>query len=154
MKFLTKKKTILFKTKSISNFFLLRYYLSLDDLKAPIEQLKIVPIKGFEFFKTLNYFQIKSIGEKIQLLSYYYVSEDSEKENLNTMFEKETKKNTATKIEHIHNDYALDKITGFSFNHSERTDPYNFNFDVDDFKEVFSTALRTKKITLFLLKNN
>lgn len=118
--------------------FLLRYYLSLDDLKAPIEQLKIVPIKGFEFFKTLNYFQIKSIGEKIQLLSYYYVSEDSEKENLNTMFEKETKKNTATKIEHIHNDYALDKITGFSFNHSERTDPYNFNFDVDDFKEVLN----------------
>ncbi len=118
--------------------FILRYYLSLDNLKAPIKQLKIAPVKGFEFFDTLNYFQIKNIGEKIQLLSYYYVSDESEKETLNDMFKKEPKKNTVTKINHIHANYALDKITGFSMNQNERTQGYEFNFDVDDFKEVLN----------------
>lgn len=122
----------------LHELFILRYYLSLDDLKSPLRQLKIAPVKGFEFFDTLNYFQIKDIGEKIQLLSYYYVSDDFEKDTLNSMFRKETKKNTVTKIEHIHNNYALDKITGFNMNASERTQGYEFNFDVHDFKEVLN----------------
>ena len=122
----------------LHELFILRYYLSLDDLKSPLRQLKIAPVKGFEFFDTLNYFQIKDIGEKIQLLSYYYVSDDFEKDTLNSMFRKETKKNTVTKIDHIHNNYALDKITGFNMNASERTQGYEFNFDVHDFKEVLN----------------
>jgi hypothetical protein len=107
-------------------------------LKAPIKQLKIAPVKGFDFFDTLNYFHIKDIGEKIQLLSYYYVSDESEKSHLNDMFKKESKKNTPTKINHIHANYALDKITGFSMNPDERTQGYEFNFDLDDFKEVLN----------------
>ena len=118
--------------------FVLRYYLSLGNLKSPIKQLKIAPVKGFDFFDTLNYFHIKDIGEKIQLLSYYYVSDESEKSILNDMFKKESKKNTPTKINHIHANYALDKITGFSMNPDERTQGYEFNFDLDDFKEVLN----------------
>jgi len=132
------ESTVGIQEEASFELFILRYYLSLENLKAPLRQLKISPVKGFEFFDTLNYFHIKDIGEKIQLLSYYYVSDDTEKNTLNDMFRKETKKNTVTKIKHIHASYALDKITGFSMNPSERTKAYEFNFDVDDFKDVLN----------------
>ena len=120
-------------------FFLLRYYLKLDDLKSPIIQLKIAPIKGFNFYNYLNYFQIKSIGEKIQLLSYYYVTDDEEKNNLNRMFENETKKNIVTKIRDVHNRYAVYKITRSTLHPDGNDDgPYDFNFDLDNFKEVLN----------------
>ena len=131
-------KTVI-KDEECLEFFLIRYYLGLDNLKSPIQQLEIATIDGFDFYDYLNYFQIKSIGEKVQLLSYYYVSDQFEKENLNKMFKNETKKNTVTKIEHIHNRYAVFKITEESY-HSDgsQAGPYEFNFDLDNFKEVLN----------------
>jgi hypothetical protein len=133
-------------------FFLLRYYLSLGNLKSPVKQLKIATIDGFDFYDYLNYFQIKSVGEKVQLLSYYYVSDQVEKENLNKMFENETKKNIVTKIEHIHNRYAVFKITEESY-HSDgsQAGPYEFNFDIDNFKEVLN-RIKNKENNVVSLK--
>jgi len=130
-------------------FFLLRYYLKLDDLKSPIIQLKIAPIKGFDFYSYLNYFQIKSVGEKIQLLSYYYISDNKEKNNLNGMFENENKKAIVTKIEDIHDEYALYKITRSTLHPDGNEDgPYDFNFDLDNFKEVLD-RIKNKENNVF-----
>ncbi len=144
-------KTVI-KDEECLEFFLIRYYLGLGNLKSPIQQLEIATIEGFDFYNYLNYFQIKSIGEKVQLLSYYYVSDQIEKENLNEMFKNETKKNTVTKIEHIHNRYAVFKITEKSY-HSDgsQAGPYEFNFDIDNFKEVLN-RIKNKENNVVSLK--
>lgn len=144
-------KTVI-KDEECLEFFLIRYYLGLDNLKSPIQQLEIATIEGFDFYDYLNYFQIKSVGEKVQLLSYYYVSDQVEKENLNKMFENETKKNIVTKIEHIHNRYAVFKITEESY-HSDgsQAGPYEFNFDIDNFKEVLN-RIKNKENNVVSLK--
>jgi uncharacterized protein (UPF0262 family) len=61
------------------------------------------------------------------------------KNNLNRMFENETKKNIVTKIRDVHNRYAVYKITRPTLHPDGNDDgPYDFNFDLDNFKEVLN----------------
>jgi hypothetical protein len=128
-------------TQTLENcpeFCLIKYYLGLSNIKGSINHLKLIRIKGFDFFDKLNEINIKSIGEKIQSLSYYYVVDNEEKKEINRVFNNYKEKSFYSKINKLHNEYLLDKITGFSFNTDDKLETYDFNFDVDNFKDVLN----------------